>query len=92
MAGLIWQPPFANSRSAGIGVIPKKPGGHRLIVHLSVPASASINDGIPDDLYSLKYITVDVVVGHVIRHGKGALIYKVDIRDAFRNIPVHSHD
>ena len=91
-AGPFWQPPFANFRSAGIGVIPKKSGGHRLIVHLSAPAGASINDGIPEDLYSLEYITVDVVVGHVIRHGKGALMYNVDIRHAFRNIPVHPHD
>ena len=84
--------PFDPFRSAGIGAVPKKSGGFRLIVHLSAPLGQSINDGIDEDLYSLEYITVDDIVKHVIRQGRGALLYKVDMQHAFRNIPVHPSD
>ena len=29
------------------------------------------------------------VVARVVRHGKEALLFKVDIKHAFRNLPVH---
>lgn len=85
-------PPCLPFRSAGIGVVPKKSGGHRLIVHLSAPQGSSINDGISSDEYSLQYVTVDDFVRQVVRLGKGALMFKVDIQHAFRLIPVHPDD
>ena len=91
-AGPFSNPPCMPFRSAGIGVVPKKSGGHRLIVHLSAPAGDSINDGISGDEYSLEYVTVDDVVAHVVKQGPGALLYKVDIQHAFRNVPVHPDD
>ena len=36
-AGPYETPPCSPFRSAGVGVVPKKSGGHRLIVHLSAP-------------------------------------------------------
>ena len=39
--------------------MPKKSGKLRLIHHLSAPAGVSVNDGIPEDLYSLRYVTID---------------------------------
>ena len=92
MAGPYDELPCEPFRTAGIGLVPKKSGGHRLIVHLSAPEGSSINDGISNDQFSLQYITVDHVVAHVIRHGRGALMFKVDIRHAFRLIPVHPED
>ena len=91
-AGPYSMPPCTPFRSAGIGVVPKKSGGHRIIVHLSAPAGSAINEGIDPETYSLQYITVGDVVRHVKQHGVGALMYKVDIRHAFRNIPVHPDD
>jgi len=91
-AGPYVAPPCLPFRSAGIGVVPKKSGGHRLIVHLSAPHGSSINDGISGDQHSLQYVTVDDVVRHVAQLGQGALMSKVDIQHAFRLIPVHPDD
>ena len=84
--------PFDPFQSAGIGIVPKKSGGFRLIVHLSAPLGQNINDGIDEDLYSLEYTTVDDIVKHVIRQGRGALLYKVDMQHTLCNIPVHPSD
>ena len=76
------------------GVIPKKnkPGNWRLIVDLSSPEGSSVNDGITKELATLTYVSVDTVVGRVLELGKGSLFAKMDIRQAYRNIPVHPED
>jgi len=76
------------------GVIPKnhQPNKWRLIVDLSHPSGRSINDGIPKDLCSLTYITVDKAVEHIRALGKGTLLAKIDIKSAFRLLPVHPAD
>ena len=79
-------------RSAGVGVVPKKSGSHRLIMHLSAPYGSSINDGICKESHSLQYIMVDDVIQHVVQLGLGALMFKVDIKHAFRMIPVCRDD
>ena len=62
------------------GIIPKKnkPGKWRLIVDLSSPTDASVNDGIQKDLCSLS--SVDAVADKVLSLGKGTLIAKIDIK------------
>ena len=76
------------------GVIPKHhtPNKWRLIVDLSHPADHSINDDIPKDLCSLTYITVDTAINHIIKLGPGSLLAKIDIKSAFRLLPVHPTD
>lgn len=76
------------------GVIPKRnrPNKWRLIVHLSAPEGESVNDGISKDLSSLSYVKVDDVVCRVLKLGKGALMAKLDIKQAYRNVPVHPQD
>lgn len=76
------------------GVIPKKnqPGEWCLIVDLSSPASHSINDGILPELCSLSYVSVDIAAEKVLTLGKGALMAKLDIKSAFRLVPVHPAD
>ena len=76
------------------GVIPKsnQPGQWRLIVDLSHPEGASINDGVDSALCSLKYASVDDAAGLIGEAGKGALIAKLDIQSAYRNVPVHPDD
>ncbi|XP_065917618.1 uncharacterized protein [Dysidea avara] len=76
------------------GVIPKhhQPNKWRLIVDLSHPTSGSINAGIPKELCSLKYITVDSAIDQIKCTGRGALLAKIDIKSAFRLLPVHPAD
>ena len=76
------------------GVIPQKgkAGKWRLIVDLSSPAGGSVNDGISKELSSLSYMSVEDVMEKVLELGKGARMAKADIRQAYRNIPVHPDD
>ena len=86
--------PFPNLQISSFGVIPKKgqPGKWRLIVDLSSPWGASVNDGISADEFTLHYITVDQIIRSVSRLGKGALMAKFDVESAYRNVPVHPSD
>ena len=76
------------------GVIPKshQPGRWRLIVDLSYPEGRSVNDGISPDLCSLQYVKVDDVVQQVLQLGPGALMAKLDVKSAYRIVPVHPQD
>ena len=77
-----------------IGLIPKKgkPGKRRLIVDLSSPEGRSVNDGISKELSSITYPTVDHLAMLVQRVGRGAFLVKADVREAFRNVPIHPDD
>ena len=76
------------------GVISKKhqPGKWQLITDLSFPEGKSVNDAIDPKLCSLKYITVDQVAKQAIALGEGSLIAKIDIKSAYRLIPVAPKD
>ncbi|XP_065197849.1 uncharacterized protein LOC135829374 [Sycon ciliatum] len=91
-AGPFTAPPFACLRTSGVGVVPKKSGGHRLIMHLSAPQGNSVNTFIDPDQYRFKLITIDCIADHVRRTGPCALITKVDLKHAFRLCPVHPDD
>ena len=75
-------------------VIPKKnkPNKWCLIVDLSSPTGESVNDGISRELSSLSYTSVDVVVEHILTLGRGFMLAKMDIKQAYRMIPVHLQD
>ena len=76
------------------GVIPKRhqSGTWRLIVDLSHPAGASVNDGIEPEICTLKYTSIDEAVGVVLPSGPGTVMAKFDIECAYRIIPVHPDD
>ena len=76
------------------GVIPKnhQPDKWRLIIDLSHPAGRSINDGISKKLCSLTYITIDSAIQYIQQLGQGTLLAKIDIKSAFRLLPVHPCD
>ena len=75
------------------GVIPKStPGKWRLIVDLSSPEGGSVNDGIRETWCSLTYVTVDNAAKGITAYGRGALMIKVDIRSAYRVVPIHPDD
>ena len=86
--------PFPLLQVNKMGVIPKghTPGKWRLITDLSSPTCTSVNDGIETEVTSLSYITVDNVAQVACDLGRGALLAKVNIENAYRLIPVHPSD
>ena len=76
-----------------IGLVPKsEPGQWRMIVDLSSPFGHSINDGVLSALSSLSYSSVDHIVNLILSLGKGTHLGKVDLKHAYRQIPVHPRD
>ena len=77
-----------------LGAIPKKgkPGKWRLIMDLSSPEGCSVNDGIPKENCSFHYASVDLAVQQIKQLGPGTLMAKMDIEQAYRNIPVAPSD
>ena len=94
VAGPFSSSTFHRLHISSFGVIPKKgqPGKWCLIIYLSSPRGASVNDGIDPQDFSLQYIKVDQVIRMVSHHGPGALMAKFDVESAYRNIPVHPDD
>ena len=84
------KPPLPNLQCSRVGMIPKNTGGWRMIMHLLAPHSKSINDGISKkNEFTLRYSQIDDVIRLINLAGaKGALLTKVDLKSAFRIIPV----
>ena len=76
------------------GVIPKlhKPGKWRQIVDLSSPKGHSVNDYISKEHRSIAYISIDDIANTVLQLGRGSLLAKADIQEAFHIIPVAPTD
>lgn len=51
-----------------------------------------MNDSISKGLANLSYITVEDVVVGIIQRGRGTLLAKMDIRQAYRNVLIHPSD
>ena len=68
------------------------PGKWRLITNMSFPGGSSVNDRISEKLCSISYIGVQDAIHGILTYGKGALLAKVDIRNAHRVIPTHPGD
>ena len=76
------------------GLEPKghQPGRWRLIVDLSSPNGASVNDGIEPEVCSVHYTSVVTACKRVVARGRGTLLAKFDVEGAFRTVPVHPND
>ena len=84
---------FPFIHTSKFGVIPKGSSGKwRLIVDLSSPEGSSVNGGISEKLSSLTYVGIEDAVKGIVGYGKGTLLAKVDVKHAYRNIPVHPDD
>lgn len=77
-----------------MGLVPKsrQPGKFRLIVDLSSPDRFSVNDGISEDLCSVRYASVDDAISTIRTLGRGTEMAKLDLKDAYRMVPVHPQD
>ena len=92
IAGPFSQPPFPNFRVSPLGLVPKRNGSYRLIHHLSYPEGMSLNDGIPHELCSVQYATIQSAIGHILELKDNVHLCKTDIKDAFRLLPVHADE
>ena len=83
----------AQVHTSPIGLVPKSQSDRwRMIVDLSVSNGAIVNDGIGADVCSLTYASVDNAVLIIQHLGQGTQLIKMDLKDAYRIIPVHPQD
>lgn len=83
--------PFVHTNR--FGVIPKGSSGKwRLIVDMSAPEGASVNDGVSKSLSSLSYVGVQDAIDGIQQLGPGALLAKIDIKSAYRHVPINPDD
>jgi hypothetical protein len=86
-------PPFPTFRASPLGTaVRKRSLKRRLINHLSWPAGDSVNNGIPDAEGKICYESFESALQLVRSFGKGTLLAKLDLQDAFRHIPVRPQD
>lgn len=92
VAGPFIHSPLQNLRLSPVGMVPKKDGSFRLIHHLSYPHGSSVNDFIDKNVCTVKYSSFDEALNMLANLGPGALIARLDIKSAFRLLPVHKSD
>jgi len=90
-AGPFTAPPFPNLVCSPIGAVNKKHSTKlRVIHHLSWPrdgSGTSINEQLSDEL--CEYTLFKTVRDHIAQRGRGVLMAKFDISDAFRLVRLH---
>lgn len=93
VAGPFTTAPFSNLIISPIGLVPKKqPNEYRMIHHLSYPEGASINDFIDPSLTSVQYTSFDKAVEMIQELGQNCFLFKMDIKNAFKLIPIQPKD
>jgi hypothetical protein len=76
-----------------LGVVPKStPGAYRIIHDLSFPEGVSVNDGIQDSDATCTYGSIDTFIDRIWSLGTGTLMGKLDIKQAYKHVPVHAAD
>lgn len=89
ISGPFTNPPFENLVCSPLGLVPKKtPGEFRLIHDLSFPKGNSVNSHIDPFYSAVQYEVLDNCVELIQNIGRGCLVAKADLLDAFRIIPV----
>ena len=84
---------FPQVHTSRFGVIPKgSTGKWRLIVDMSSPEGRSVNDAIHEAWCSLNYVGTKDAAREIVARGRGTLMAKVDVKSAYRNIPIHPDD
>ena len=91
-AGPFDHPPFPINHISPLGAVPKPDGSIRLIMDLSQPVGASVNDFIDKEEFPCKYTPFDEATRLVRQVGRGCLLTKVDINHAYRLLPVRPDD
>ena len=92
MLGPFAELPISTLRISPIGLVPKSDGTWRLITNLSYPHDNSVNTFIDDKFCKVKYSTFDDILDKIYYLGPRALLWKIDIKSAFRLLIVHPAD
>ena len=92
--GPLTRPLCSLVHTSPIGLVPKSHQVDQwsMIVDLSFPKNHSVKDGIPRDLSSLSYASVDDAVECILALGRGTELVKIDLKNAYRMVPVHPED
>ena len=100
ISGPFSEVPFSSGRMvlSPLNSVPKGDGPERrIILDLSWPPGSSVNSGIScneydGQLFHLCYPTVDNIAELIVKHGVGCLLFKRDLRRAYRQFPVDPLD
>ena len=89
MLGPFEQSPISGLSFSPLMSVPKENAERRVIVDFSFPPGASINDGTPQSSYldcdtEFNLPSVQSMVGRINELGRGCLLYKRDLKGAFR--------
>jgi hypothetical protein len=92
IAGPFSSSPFDSFCTSPLGAVPKKGSADKIrrIHDLSYPHGLSVNSGIEDG--TVKYARFDDAVAMVRKLGRGCWLWKTDLANAFRHVPVHRAD
>ena len=85
-------PPFPVNHISPLGATPKPDGSYRLVLDLSQPDGDSVNDGIDKTEFPTQYTHFDKATDMVRRLGKGCKLSKIDIKHAYRILPMRMED
>ena len=91
-AGPFTSPPFPHCHVSPLGAAPKPDGSCRLILDLSQPSGDSVNDNIDKKEFPCNYTHFDAATDLVFRMGRGCYLTKIDIKHAYRLLPVRKED
>ena len=98
LGGPYASPPFRYMQLSPLMTKPKKDSDHRrVIMDLSWPPAASINDAIAGDKYvdgpmTIHLPTVEYMEGRLLELGPGAYLYKTDLARGYRQLRVDPSD
>lgn len=85
---IIELPPQPPSVVSPLGLVPKRDGGFRRIHDLFCPRGNSVNDYNPGTYGSSEYVAVNDAIEAILLVGRGAILIKQDLAEAFRHIPI----
>ena len=91
-AGPFSVPPFPINHISPLSAVPKPDGSTRLVFDLSQPHGESVNDFIAKEEFPTSYTLFDTATELVHLTGKGCYLTKVDIKHAYRLLPVRPED
>ena len=59
---------------------------------LSFPKYFSVNDSVDSASLSLSYVSIDYLLSLILSLGRGAMLVKADMKEAYQMIPIHPQD